>query len=198
MDQDDIDDQKRKFLTAATTIVGAAGVGLAAVPFVRSLEPDASIAAASSATVDISHIAPGQQKVVKWQDKPVFIVNRTPEMLASLDQVTPKLLDPDNKHPQQPPYCNNVHRSRKPQWFVMVGVCTHLCCSPAFKPDKGSVKPGWLGGYHCPCHGSFYDLSGRVFKDVPAPLNMAVPEYDFVDNDSKIKITSLFPKTKLC
>ena len=80
----------------------------------------------------------------------------------------------------------------------MVGVCTHLCCSPAFKPDKGSVNSSWLGGYHCPCHGSFYDLAGRVFKDVPAPLNMAIPEYDFADNGTKIKITSLFPKTKLC
>ncbi|HKJ22308.1 MAG TPA: ubiquinol-cytochrome c reductase iron-sulfur subunit [Gammaproteobacteria bacterium] len=198
MSDNQIDEKRRKFLTTVTSVVGAAGAGLAATPFVKSMEPDASVQAASTTTVDIGAIGPGEQVTVKWQDKPVFIVNRTPEMLATLKKVTPELLDPDNKLPQQPPYCNNMYRSRKPEWFVMVGVCTHLCCTPTFKPQQGSVNPKWLGGYHCPCHGSFYDLSGRVFKDVPAPRNMAIPEYEFTDNDTKIKITSLYPKSKLC
>lgn len=193
-----IDADKRRLLTAATTIAGATGLGLLATPLVESMEPDASVKAASTATVDISGIAAGQQQVVKWQDKPVFIVNRTPEMLATLGEVTPRLSDPDSHHPQQPPFARNRYRSLKPEWLVMVGVCTHLCCSPAFKPNKGSVRPGWLGGYHCPCHGSLYDLAGRVFKDVPAPLNMAIPEYSFIDNDTKVTITSLYPETKLC
>lgn len=193
-----VDERKRKFLTVATTFVGVAGAGLMAVPLVESMEPDASVKAASTTTVDISHIGAGEQAVIKWQDKPVFIVNRTPEMLATLKDVTPKLRDPNSDRPQQPPFANNIYRSRKPEWLVMVGVCTHLCCSPTFKPKKGAVNPQWLGGYHCSCHGSFYDLSGRVFKNVPAPLNMAIPEYTFIDNDTKVKITSLYPKSQLC
>jgi ubiquinol-cytochrome c reductase iron-sulfur subunit len=197
-EQKPVDEKKRRFLVTATSAIGAIGVAGVATALVRSLEPDASIAAASVQTVDITRIEPGMQVTVSWQGKPVIVLNRSPEMLATLDEVTPRLLDPNSDAPQQPLYCKNIYRSRKPEWLVMVFVCTHLCCVPLLKEKKGAVDPTWLGGFHCPCHGSFYDLSGRVFKDVPAPRNMAIPEYDFVDNDTKIRITAMAEGTQLC
>ncbi len=194
--RDDIDLRKRQFLTAATGLVGAIGCGSAVVPLVKSLEPDASVAAVATTTVDLTKIAPGTQMTVNWQDKPVIIARRTPEMLASLKEVTTQLVDPNCEVPQQPPYAKNVYRSRKPEWLVMVRVCTHLCCIPLFKP--GSLGPHQPGGFHCPCHGSFYDLSGRVFKNVPAPRNMAIPEYEFIDGDKQVRITAMYPDAKLC
>jgi ubiquinol-cytochrome c reductase iron-sulfur subunit len=189
---------KRRFLAATTGLVGAAGVGLLAVPFVRSLEPDASIRAASTTTVDLAHIEPGMQVTVNWQDKPVAVVRRTPEMLETLKEVVPRLRDPDSSEPQQPSYCKNPYRSIKPEWLVMVMVCTHLCCVPLYKPQKGSVEASWEGGFHCPCHGSFYDLAGRVFKDVPAPRNLAIPEYGFSEDGRRVTITAMAPGAQLC
>lgn len=189
---------KRRFLTAATTVVGAVGAGFVAVPFIRSLEPDAEQQAGSVSIIDISGIAPGGHIVSGWQQKPVIIANRTPEMLATLKEVTPRLLDPNNDVPQQPLYAKNIYRARKPEWLVMMLVCTHLCCTPLYRPKKGSVSPDWLGGFHCPCHGSLYDLSGRVFTGVPAPRNMVIPEYEFINGGKQVKITGINPKSKFC
>ncbi len=189
---------KRRFLTAATAAVGTAGIGVVAVPFVKSLEPDAAASAASVVTVDISGIPPGGHITTSWQQKPLIIVRRTPEMLATLNQVTAMLKDPDNKVPQQPSYAQNIYRSRKPEWLVMMQVCTHLCCSPAYDPEKGSVTPTWLGGFFCACHGSRYDLSGRVMHGSPAPTNMVVPDYTFIDGEKSVQITGLEKKSKLC
>jgi len=189
---------KRHFLTTAVTVVGAVGVSAVAVPFVKSLEPDASAEADSIVTVKISEIPPGGHITTSWQQKPLIIVHRTPEMLTTLGQTTSQLKDPDNKVPQQPPYAKNIYRSRKPEWLVMMQVCTHLCCSPAFKPKKGSVSPTWQGGFHCACHGSSYDFSGRVMNGSPAPENMVVPEYTFTNDGKSVRITGLEKKSKLC
>jgi ubiquinol-cytochrome c reductase iron-sulfur subunit len=192
------DSSRRRFLTAATALVGSAGMAAVAVPFIKSLEPDAAEEAESILTVDISELEPGMHLTTGWQQKPLLIVHRTPEMLATLEEVTPFLLDPDCTVPQQPPYAANIYRAREPEWLVMMFVCTHLCCTPLFKPDKGSVRPDWLGGFHCPCHGSLYDLSGRVFKDVPAPRNIVVPEYEFVDGGKHVRVSGLYKGSKLC
>ncbi len=189
---------KRRFLTAATAVVGTTGIAVVAVPFVKSLEPDAAATAASIVTVDISGIPTGGHMTTSWQQKPLIIVRRTPEMLATLSQVTSRLKDPDNKVPQQPPYAQNIYRSRKPEWLIMMQVCTHLCCSPAYEPKKGAVNPEWLGGFFCACHGSSYDLSGRVMFGSPAPENMVVPDYTFIEGGKKIQITGLEKKSKLC
>jgi ubiquinol-cytochrome c reductase iron-sulfur subunit len=194
----EVDEDKRQFLAATTGVIGALGCGAVAVPLIRSLEPDASVAAAATTIADLSDIGPGMQKTVSWQDKPVIIVHRTPEMLATLSALTGRLADPDSHVPQQPPYAQNIYRSRKPEWLVMVRVCTHLCCIPLFEPTPGSVEPAWRGGFHCPCHGSSYDLAGRVFKDVPAPRNMAIPEYEFINGDSQVRIMAMYPKARLC
>jgi ubiquinol-cytochrome c reductase iron-sulfur subunit len=189
---------KRRFLTTAVTVVGTAGVSAVAVSFVKSLEPDAAAEAASVVTVDISGIPAGEHITTSWQQKPLIIVHRTPEMLATLSQITSQLKDPDNKVPQQPPYAKNIYRSRKPEWLVMMQVCTHLCCSPAFEPKKSSVNSAWPGGFHCACHGSSYDLSGRVINGSPAPANMVVPDYTFTDGGKAVQITGLEKKSKLC
>ncbi|HEB86867.1 MAG TPA: ubiquinol-cytochrome c reductase iron-sulfur subunit [Gammaproteobacteria bacterium] len=189
---------KRRFLTATTAALGTAGIGVLAVPFVKSLEPDAAAAAASVVTVDISEIPPGGHLTTSWQQKPLIIVHRTPEMLATLSQVTSQLKDPDNKVPQQPSYAQNIYRSRKPEWLIMMQVCTHLCCSPTYDPKKGTVSSTWLGGFFCACHGSRYDLSGRVMSGSPAPENMVVPEYTFIEGGKSIQVTGLDKKSKLC
>ncbi len=189
---------KRHFLTAATAAIGTAGIGVLAVPFVKSLEPDAAAAAASVVTVDISEIPLGGHLTTSWQQKPLIIVRRTPEMLATLSQVTSQLKDPDNKVPQQPSYAQNMYRSRKPEWLIMMQVCTHLCCSPTYEPKKGTVSATWLGGFFCACHGSRYDLSGRVMFGSPAPENMVVPDYTFTDGGKSVQITGLDKKSKLC
>ncbi len=189
---------KRKFLTVATAAVGTTGVGIMIVPFVKSLEPDAAATAASVVTIDISRIPPGGHMTTSWQQKPLIIVRRTPEMLATLKQISSQLKDPDNKNPQQPSYAQNPYRSRKSEWLVMMQVCTHLCCSPTFDPKKGTVSPDWLGGFFCACHGSRYDLSGRVMIGSPAPENMVIPEYTFSDDGKSVQITGISKASKLC
>jgi len=189
---------KRRFLTAAVTVAGTAGASAVAVPFIKSLEPDAAAKAASVVTVDISRIPLGGHITTSWQQKPLIIVHRTPEMLATLSQIASRLKDPDSKAPQQPPYAQNIYRSRKPEWLVMIQVCTHLCCSPAFEPKKGSVSPTWPGGFFCACHGSGYDLSGRVMFDSPAPENMVVPDYAFTNGGKSVRIVGLGKESKLC
>jgi ubiquinol-cytochrome c reductase iron-sulfur subunit len=179
------DFDRRKFLVAATTGVGVAGVAVTAVPFVKSMLPSqAAVGAAAPVEVNLNGIAPGAMTSLAWRGKPVFIVNRTRQMLATLDKHDSLLRDPRSQESEQPPYCGNVYRSLKPEWFVVVGICTHLGCVPVYRPEMGAPDLGsdWPGGFFCPCHGSKYDLSARVFQGVPAPLNMAVPRYQYLSD----------------
>lgn len=173
--------KRRRVLIASTAAIGAAGVAAVATPFVRSWYPSAKAEAAGAAvTQDIGAIEDGQMIVVKYRGKPIYVVKRTKEMLASLNEVTPLLLDPESSQSIQPEYCQNQTRSREPTVLVVEGVCTHLGCAPNFRPEVGAADLGgsdWFGGFFCPCHGSKYDLAGRVFSGVPAPLNLPIPEY---------------------
>ncbi|MEC9483539.1 MAG: ubiquinol-cytochrome c reductase iron-sulfur subunit [Halomonas sp.] len=174
---------RRRFLVGATTVVGAAGAVGVAVPFVASWQPSArALAAGAPVTVDISKVAPGQQITVEWQGKPVWVVRRTEEMIELTRSISPDVLrDPTSQAQQQPPYIDNEMRSIKPEIGVYIGICTHLGCVPTYRPEPHAADLGddWPGGYFCPCHGSSYDLAGRVFAGVPAPLNLQVPPYRY-------------------
>jgi len=158
----------------------------AAVPFVTSLLPSARARAAGAPVdVDISKIEPGMQITALWRGKPIWVLHRTASMLAKLGKHDYLLADPRSEQPQQPPYCKNATRSIHPDHFVVIGICTHLGCSPTFRREVGAPDLGadWPGGYFCPCHGSKFDLAGRVFKGVPAPLNLVVPPHQYVSKD---------------
>lgn len=174
--------KRRRVLIATTAAIGAVGVGAIATPFVRSWYPSAKAEAAGAAvTQDISSIENGQMITLKYRGKPIFVVRRTDEMIAGLSQVAPQLADPNSDSSVQPDYAKNETRSIEPSILVVEGVCTHLGCAPAFHPEVGVANLGgadWFGGFFCPCHGSRYDLSGRVFSGAPAPLNLPVPEYN--------------------
>lgn len=178
---------RRRFLTLTTTAVGAVGAGFLAVPFIKSWEPSAQARAAGAPVeVDISKIAKGQMLVKQWRGKPVWIVRRTDQMLESLPELNERLRDPMSENAdQQPSYCRNIHRSIKPEYLVAVGICTHLGCSPTFTPEvePKPYDPNWKGGFFCPCHNSMYDLAGRVYQGVPAPSNLVVPPYTYLDKD---------------
>ena len=180
MPSHDVDPKRRRFLSAATSVVGGAGVIAVAWPFVSSMQPSARAEAAGAPVeVNLKKIEPGQLIRQEWRGKPVWIVRRTESMLASLDKIEPKLSDPESKvATQQPPYAQNQYRAIKPEYLVLIGICTHLGCSPSFQPE--ATPPGWLGGFFCPCHGSRFDLAGRVFKNVPAPINLEVPPYKYL------------------
>jgi ubiquinol-cytochrome c reductase iron-sulfur subunit len=180
---DDIDNQKRRFLTQSAAVVGAIGAGFAVTPFISSMQPSAKAQASGAPVeVDISKMEPGQLIRVMWRGKPVWILKRTPEALATLAEVKDKLLDPNSEESEQPEYAANETRSRNPEIFVAVGVCTHLGCSPTYRPDQrpADLGPDWLGGFFCPCHGSLFDLAGRVYKGVPAPKNLEIPPYRYL------------------
>lgn len=190
MSNDGVDLNRRHFLTVATSVAGAVGAVAAAVPFVSSMQPSARAKALGAPVeVDISKIEAGAMASFTWRGKPVVVVNRTSGMLKSLDEHNGMLRDPMSKEDQQPNYCENKYRSIKPEYLVMVNICTHLGCSPTYRPETGAKDLGedWPGGFFCPCHGSKYDLSGRVFKDVPAPLNMVIPPYHY-EGDRTLKI----------
>ena len=176
------DTSRRKFLVGATSalsVIGAIGI---ATPFVASWKPSAKAKAAGAPVkVDISKIRPGEQIRAEWRGKPVFVLRRTPEMLESLKANTDRVADPKSEKPQQPSYATNEGRSINPEIAVLVGICTHLGCSPQFRPEVGASDLGddWLGGYFCPCHGSSFDLAGRVYKSVPAPTNLVVPPHSY-------------------
>lgn len=183
MSGDDVNLSKRRFLTAATTVIGAVGIGFAMVPFISSWQPSAKARAAGAPVrADISKLELGQMIRVKWRGKPVWIVNRTTEMLDSLSVLTPELRDPDSIESEQPEYAKNEYRSIKPEYAILVGICTHLGCSPTYRPDvaPADLGPDWLGGYFCPCHGSRFDIAGRVYSGVPAPLNLPVPPHRYL------------------
>jgi len=176
--------RKRRFLVIITTMIGAVGAAFAAVPFIASMRPSARARALGGpVSVDIGTIEPGQMHTVEWRGKPVWIVRRTPSMLTQLKDNAPLLADPDSGVvTQQPPYAKNLYRSIQPDILVLVGICTHLGCVPVQRFAVGETSglgDNWPGGYFCPCHGSKFDLAGRVFKNVPAPTNLVVPPHHY-------------------
>ncbi|MDZ4141676.1 MAG: ubiquinol-cytochrome c reductase iron-sulfur subunit [Methylotenera sp.] len=181
-----VDLEKRNFLIA-TSAVGAVGCAAAAVPFVLSMTPsERAKAAGAPVEVDVSKIAPGTMVTVEWRGKPVWIINRTDEMTAELHKSNDQLTDPESDVvSQQPSYCKNADRSLKPNLAVIVGICTHLGCSPTAKLQaRGDMGENWSGGFFCPCHGSKFDLAGRVFKGSPAPINLVVPPYQYLTENT--------------
>lgn len=185
MSGNEVNPSRRRFLTAATTVIGGVGVGFALVPFISSMEPSAKARAAGAPVrADISKIELGQMIRVKWRGKPVWVVNRTQEMLDILPTLDSQLRDPNSVESEQPDYAKNEYRSIKPEYAVLIGICTHLGCSPTYRPDIAPADLGkdWKGGFFCPCHGSRFDLAGRVFKGVPAPLNLVVPPYRYLSD----------------
>ncbi len=188
--EDTVDCGRRRLLVATATAGGVAGVA-AAVPFVASMLPsERAKAAGAPVEADISKLGPGQMMTVEWRGKPVWIINRTPEMLDSLRKVDEKVSDPKSDKPMQPEYCKNDNRSIKPEFMVAVGICTHLGCSPIDKFKTGAesgVEADWAGGFLCPCHGSTFDFAGRVYKSKPAPDNLEVPPHVYL-SETKILI----------
>lgn len=181
---------RRRVLVAATSVVGAVGAGFAFVPFIESMNPSAKARAAGAPVeADISQLEPGAMLRLKWRGKPVWVVHRTEEMLEALPTLDSQLVDPSSDVEQQPSYCQNATRSIKDQFFVVVGICTHLGCSPTFRPEFApeDLGPRWRGGFFCPCHGSLFDLAGRVYKGVPAPTNLVIPVHTYI-NDTTILV----------
>jgi ubiquinol-cytochrome c reductase iron-sulfur subunit len=178
-----VDGGRRHFLVVATTVTGLAGAALTAVPFLASWKPSARAQALGAPIeVDISKVEVGQMIKVEWRGQAIYIVNRSPDMLKSIDNHDTRLRDPKSDESEQPDYAKNPTRSIKPEFLVVIGVCTHLGCAPLDRFQAGDAELGadWPGGFYCPCHGSRFDLSGRVFKDVPAPLNLRIPPYHFL------------------
>jgi ubiquinol-cytochrome c reductase iron-sulfur subunit len=181
---------RRDFLQIAATALAGVGAAIVAWPLIDSMNASQdTLAAGAPVDIDLSHLQPGQQIVVLWRSRPIFISNRTPDELKSLQAADnlSRLRDPESQADQQPAYAKNWHRSIKPEFAVLVGICTHLGCIPEFKPTPRDVDATWPGGYFCPCHGSKYDLAGRVFSGVPAPYNLPVPPYNFV-SDTVVRI----------
>lgn len=179
---DEVDLSRRKFLTSATIGVGAVGAVLAAVPFVASWQPSERARALGVPTeLDLSKVDPGQMVIVLWRKQPIYVVRRTPEMVSSLTGHDDRLKDPESKDSDQPDYCKNTQRSRKADILVLIGICTHLGCLPKQHFASGDPELGanWPGGYLCPCHGSRFDLAGRVFDGSPASVNLRIPRYSF-------------------
>jgi ubiquinol-cytochrome c reductase iron-sulfur subunit len=180
-----VDKNRRRVLIAATSVLGAIGAAYVAVPFIASMNPSARARAAGAPVeADIGKLEPGALLRVKWRGKPVWVVHRTEKMLASLTDLEPRLVDPDSEASDQPEYCKNKHRSIKEQFFVAIGICTHLGCSPTYRPDVApeDLGPEWKGGFFCACHGSRFDLAGRVFSGVPAPVNLVIPKHSYVSD----------------
>ena len=180
MSSDDADNNRRRFLTAATVVVGAVGTGAVAVPFLTSWNPSARARTAGAPVeADISKLEPGQLIIVKWRGKPVWVVRRDDKALATLAKVKDNLRDPNSEESAQPEYAQNEYRSRKPEILIMEGICTHLGCSPTYRPE---ITADFQGGFFCPCHGSKFDFAGRVYQGVPAPLNLPVPPHYYVSD----------------
>lgn len=192
MSTEGIDTSRRRFLLASTSVVGAVGVVGIAVPFIDSMNPSARAQAAGAPVeVDISKLQPGERLTVEWRSKPVWILRRTEQNMADLKTLNEKLADPMSDKSKQPEYAKNLYRSRdkNPEIAVLIGICTHLGCSPTFRPEMAPPDLGkeWKGGFFCPCHGSKFDLAGRVYSGVPAPTNLVIPPYKYL-SDSVILV----------
>ena len=187
MSNEGVNEGRRRFLIGATSAVGAVGAVGAAVPFVKSWNPSAKAKAAGAPVeVDISKLEMGQKIVVEWRGRPVWVVKRSSEALQGLAKLEDNLRDPSSEEEQQPTYAQNKYRSIKEEILVLVGICTHLGCSPTYRPDVGATDLGgdeWLGGFYCPCHGSKFDFAGRVYKSVPAPTNLEVPPHKYLSDN---------------
>ncbi len=183
--------KRRRFLVGATVVIGSVGAAFTAVPFLASWQPSARARAAGAPVeVDVSKLEPGQQLTVEWRGKPVWVLHRTPEILDRLATLTDsdRLRDPLAKvATQQPAYITGPLRSLEETYLVVIAICTHLGCVPLFRPEPGSVSDDWPGGYFCPCHGSRFDFSGRVFKAVPAPTNLVIPPHRYL-SDTRVEI----------
>ncbi|NNE63146.1 MAG: ubiquinol-cytochrome c reductase iron-sulfur subunit [Gammaproteobacteria bacterium] len=180
MSSDGADNNRRRFLTAATVVVGAVGTGAVAVPFLSSWSPSARAKSAGAPVeADISKLQPGQQIIIKWRGKPVWVVRRDEKALATLAKVEGNLRDPNSEESEQPEYAANEQRSIKPEYLIIEGICTHLGCSPTYRPE---ITADFQGGFFCPCHGSKFDFAGRVYSGVPAPTNLTVPPHYFISD----------------
>lgn len=183
MNIEGVDESKRQFLTSALTVVGAVGTGYLAVPFLAQMQPSVkAMAAGAPVEVDLSKMESGQLLRVAWRGKPVWILNRTPAVLETLKTLEDQLSDAHSRESIQPTSSKNSVRSIKPEIFVAIGLCTHLGCSPTFRPEiaPNDLGPDWKGGFFCPCHGSRFDLAGRVYRGVPAPTNLEIPPHRYV------------------
>lgn len=181
-----VDTSRRKMLTTSASVVGAVGAAVTLWPFVSTMGPSArALAAGAPVEIDVSKLEPGQKIQVEWRRKPVWIIRRSDDMLASLAKTEDRLRDPHSTAPEmQPAFAQNETRSLKPEILVLVGICTHLGCSPTFRPEIApeDMGPDWIGGFYCPCHGSRFDLSGRVYKNVPANNNLEVPPHQYLSD----------------
>jgi len=200
MANDDVNKSRRRFLTATTAVVGGVGAAFAAVPFIKSWQPsERAKLAGAPVLADISKLEMGQMVIYEWRGQPIWIIRRTEEQLKALPTLDNQLRDPKSENiDQQPDYTKNEYRSRKPEILVMIGICTHLGCAPKF---YGEIKPepfdeNWKGGFFCPCHKSRFDIAGRVFQGVPAPTNLKVPPYYFVDDNPNLIMIGLNEKEK--
>ena len=182
MKNESINVKRRRFLIATSGLLGAAGIA-GSIPFIASWLPSAKAKALGAPVdIDISNIEEGQKVTVEWRGKPIFVINRPESALKNLENIKDKLRDPNCNEQQQPAYIKNSHRAINKNIFVVIGICTHLGCVPIYKPKIGEIEPSWLGGFFCPCHGSKFDLAGRVYKGVPAPLNLVIPPHKYIGN----------------
>ena len=185
-----VDTHRRRFLTTAATIIGGIGAVATTVPFISTMTPSAKTRAIGAPVeVDISKLRPGERMIVKWQGKPVWILRRDQDTLVNIEEMDTWVRDPASEVAQQPEYARNEFRSIKPEYLVVIGLCTHLGCSPNYFPAEESSDLGadWTGGFFCPCHGSRFDMAGRVYKSVPAPANLVVPPHKYI-SDTRILI----------
>lgn len=190
MDSLEIDGRRRKLLARTTATIGGAGLALTAIPFIKSMGPSEKVKAAGAPVeFDLDTLEPGTLKTVEWRGKPVWVLHRSADMLDRLKGAADRLADPLSRQSQQPPYTANITRSLRPQYLVMIGICTHLGCVPVYRPEVGPADLGadWAGGFYCPCHGSRFDLAGRVYKNVPAPRNMEIPPHAYL-SDARVLI----------
>ncbi|WP_404368440.1 ubiquinol-cytochrome c reductase iron-sulfur subunit [Marinobacter sp.] len=187
MNNGDVSQSRRRFLIGATSVVGGVGVVGAAVPFVASWNPsDRAKAAGAPVSVNIGKVEPGQQITVEWRGKPVWVVRRTEKMLENIEKLNDVVKDPMSEEAAQPPYIEGIYRAIKDEYLIVVGICTHLGCSPNYRPEVAPADLGenWLGGFFCACHGSKYDLAGRVYENQPAPSHLEVPPYRYETADT--------------
>lgn len=192
MNNNGTNSERRRFLTTTASVVGGAGALATAVPFVSTLTPSAKTKAIGAPVeVDIGDLQPGERKIVKWRGRPVWVLRRSEASLSELKELDQEVKDPESTAGQQPSYARNRHRSQKAEYLVLLGICTHLGCSPVYvRKDEAAdhqLDANWQGGFFCPCHGSRFDLAGRVFKGMPAPANLVVPPYQYL-SDTRILI----------